>query len=103
VTSGSYSNTFDLSLASSFNPAFVTANGNTVASAQAAFLAGLQSGQAYLNIHTSGNPGGEIRTFLSPTPEPSTWLMMITGFGLVGWSLRRRRRSGPAKDLAFAR
>jgi len=27
----------------------------------------------------------------SPVPEPATWLMMIAGFGLVGWSLRRRR------------
>jgi hypothetical protein len=25
----------------------------------------------------------------SPTPEPSTWLMMVLGFGLIGWSLRR--------------
>src|SRR3546814_3162634 len=24
-------------------------------------------------------------------PEPETWLMMIGGFGLVGWQLRRRK------------
>ena len=26
-----------------------------------------------------------------PVPEPATWLMMITGFGGIGWSMRRRR------------
>lgn len=30
-------------------------------------------------------------TFLSPVPEPATWAMMITGFGLAGSALRRRR------------
>lgn len=24
-------------------------------------------------------------------PEPGTWMMMIAGFGAIGWSLRRRR------------
>lgn len=28
-------------------------------------------------------------------PEPSTWAMMIVGFGFVGWSLRKRRRANP--------
>jgi hypothetical protein len=27
-------------------------------------------------------------------PEPATWAMMITGFGLTGAALRRRRRAG---------
>lgn len=26
-------------------------------------------------------------------PEPGTWATMLTGFGMVGWALRRRRRS----------
>jgi hypothetical protein len=26
-------------------------------------------------------------------PEPGTWAMMLTGFGLIGWRLRRRRRA----------
>jgi hypothetical protein len=25
-------------------------------------------------------------------PEPATWLMMISGFGVLGMALRRRRR-----------
>jgi CHRD domain-containing protein len=64
VTSGSYSRTFDMTAASSYNPAFVTAHGGTTTGAAAALLAGLQAGQAYLNIHTTMFPGGEIRGFL---------------------------------------
>lgn len=30
------------------------------------------------------------RTWMSAVPEPSTWAMMITGFGLTGAALRRR-------------
>ena len=54
--------------ASSYNPAFVTANGGTVAGAEAALLAGLHAGTAYLNIHTSMVPAGEIRGFLVEVP-----------------------------------
>jgi hypothetical protein len=28
---------------------------------------------------------------VSPTPEPSVWAMLLSGFGLVGFSLRRRK------------
>lgn len=28
----------------------------------------------------------------SPVPEPSTWALMMIGFGGIGWSLRRKRR-----------
>jgi hypothetical protein len=64
VTSGTYSQTFDMTDPSSYNPGFVTANGGTAASAEAALFAGLQAGNAYLNIHTTAFPGGEIRGFL---------------------------------------
>ncbi|HZQ04509.1 MAG TPA: CHRD domain-containing protein [Gaiellaceae bacterium] len=64
VTSGSYAHAFDMTDPASYNPAFVTANGGTTASAAAALLAGLRAGQAYLNIHTTTFPGGEIRGFL---------------------------------------
>ena len=64
VTSGTYSHTFDMLNAASYNGAFVTAHGGTAASAAAALLAGIQAGQAYLNIHTMTFPGGEIRGFL---------------------------------------
>src|SRR6266404_6470805 len=57
VTSGTYDHVFDMTNASSYNPAFVTANGGTGASAEAILLAGLDAGHAYLNIHTT-NFGG---------------------------------------------
>lgn len=67
VTSGTYSHTFDMTATASYSPAFVAAHGGTAASAEAALLAGIRAGQAYLNIHTTMFPGGEIRGFLQPT------------------------------------
>jgi hypothetical protein len=64
VTSGTYDHTFDTSLASTWNPAFITAQGGSVPAAEAAFGAALAEGKAYLNIHSSVFPGGEIRGFL---------------------------------------
>ena len=64
VTSGTYSNVFDMTMTSSFNAPYVTANGGTAATAFAALSAGIANGQAYLNVHSSVFPAGEIRNFL---------------------------------------
>lgn len=90
VTSGFYFNTFDMTLASSYNPSFVTAQGGTTSSAEADLAAGIAAGKAYLNIHTSLFPGGEIRGFLDPVPEPST--LLLAGAALASLTLLRRRR-----------
>jgi CHRD domain/PEP-CTERM motif len=85
VTAGSYDQVFDLTASSTYNPAFVIDQGS-VANAETALLAGLADGEAYLNIHTTAFPGGEIRGFFPaaatvPAPEPSSlWLL---GFGLL--------------------
>lgn len=90
VTSGTFINTFDTSLASSWNSAFITSNGGTTAGAEAALAAGLAAGQAYFNIHTSAYPPGEIRGFLVLVPEPAA--VELVGAALVGlFALRRRR------------
>jgi hypothetical protein len=94
VTSGSYDQTFDVRLASTYNSAFILANGGTADTAFQALLAGLNADDAYLNIHTANFPGGEIRGFLHAVPEPSTWLMMILGFFGVGFIAHRRRQNG---------
>jgi hypothetical protein len=83
---------FDLTMASSYNPAFVTLHGGTVAGAEAALEAGLLAGETYINIHTQQFPGGEIRGFLSAVPEPATWAMMLLGFAGLGFAFRQSQR-----------
>jgi hypothetical protein len=92
VTSGVYSNTLDLTLASSYNPAFVGTN--TIAAAEAALVAAMFANESYLNIHTTTFPGGEIRGFLTLVPEPST--LALAGLGGVGMAARVWRRRGRA-------
>ncbi len=90
VTSGSYTDIHDLTLASSYNPAFVTANGGTLSGAEAALVAGLANGNAYLNIHTSFVGSGEIRAVLAP--EPASIALMTAGLLGMGAARTRIRR-----------
>ena len=89
VTSGSYDQVFDMTLAASYNTTFITNNGGTVSGAFNALTSAMDNGKAYFNVHTSSFPGGEIRGFLTVVPEPGTAsLATLLGAGIF---LRRRR------------
>lgn len=96
VTSGTYDHVLDLTSASSYNPAFVTAHGGTVAGAEAALINALNEGRSYLNIHTSMFPGGEIAGYLALVPEiPSTAsLLLMAVLVLAGFERYRYVHAG---------
>jgi hypothetical protein len=76
TTSGTYSNTFT---------GISTTN-----------IAGIEAGLAYINIHNTVFPGGEIRgdilSAVSPVPEPESLALMLAGLGaLVTYRTRRAR------------
>ncbi|MBS0195197.1 MAG: CHRD domain-containing protein [Planctomycetes bacterium] len=86
VTSGSYDNTLNLTLASSYNPAFLTARGGSVAAAESFLINSMRNNTAYLNIHTTFAGGGEIRGFI---PAPGAAAVLGLG-GLLAVGRRRR-------------
>jgi hypothetical protein len=101
VTFGTMDETYNTLLASTYSPAFLAANGGTPAGAEAALFSGILAGRAYLNIHTTTNPGGEIRGFLIPASFPRIIPTLTHGLlGVLGlmlaagaWFTWRRRRA----------
>lgn len=93
VTSGTYNNTLDMTQASSYNSAFITASGGTVALAESALLTALLNDEAYLNIHSTVFGGGEIRGFLVQVPEPGTVTLLALGALVpILWRNRNKQR-----------
>jgi hypothetical protein len=91
VRSGSFQSVLDLTLASSWNPAYITNNGGTPAGAEAAFASALASGRSYWNIHSQTFGPGEIRGFLQLVPEPTS--CVLAGLGVLVLASVSRRRS----------
>ena len=98
--------TFDVT----FYPGMVTAVGNTLTvTLPAAYIpsSGFSFSQYQFTVwsHVPAEPGDDSAandriadfsrtvTIHGAVPEPATWAMLITGFGLAGGALRRRRQS----------
>lgn len=99
VTQGTYlSGLFSLEDPSFYNPEFVALRGG-LQQAEAALIAGLESGLTYFNIHTQQFPGGELRAQLLPlsaVPGPIAGtglpsLIFLAFGGLMAWWRRSRR------------
>ena len=62
---------------------------------------GTPAGQPPFSLLDSVSLIGAWENGVPTAPEPGTWLMMLIGFGIVGFSLRRRQPT-PASSRAFA-
>ena len=92
VTAGSFDQTYNMLLTSSYRSGWITDSGGSTTAAEAALFAGIVEGRAYLNIHTQAFGGGEIRGFLQPAAIPEPASLVLIGSGLVAAGLRRRRQ-----------
>ncbi len=73
--------------------------GAAVAAGTLAFVGSASDATAHLFV-TLRPEAGQATPYeisISPAPEPATWAILSTGFGLAGSALRRsRRRAAPA-------
>lgn len=90
VTSGSYSHTLDLTLTGTYTAGFLSLGGGTVGGAEALLIEAFNTDRAYVNIHTTFRPGGEIRGFLAPVPEGGLPWAACVGAWAVLVLIRRR-------------
>ena len=94
VTGGTYDHTFDLQVASGYDPGFILATGGSgpfaISVALQTLLESFENGTTYLEIRSAAYPNGEIRGFFTEVPEPASAAMIALGAGAL--ALRRRRR-----------
>ncbi|MBX3745506.1 MAG: CHRD domain-containing protein [Verrucomicrobiae bacterium] len=77
LTEGAYNGTWDLSDPASYTAAFYGNHGSTPETAEAGLLAAMFAGKAYVNIHTTTFPGGEIRGYLASVPDHSPMVLLF--------------------------
>jgi hypothetical protein len=101
VTFGTYDHTFNTLDLGTYNTnpmnGFIVSAfdlTHDAAGAETALFNAMVAGKTYLNIHTTVVPGGEIRGFLLPVPEPVT--LSLFGAGLAGMIATRRKRAKQA-------
>jgi hypothetical protein len=120
---GAFTKTFDLGMVSTQNNGSADANADYVYFPSLATsdvfnvngqsytfkLLGFSNliGDGFLNstanefhVREGGNASADLFGILSAVPEPTTWAMMLVGFGMVGASARYRRRSVKAAITA---
>jgi hypothetical protein len=93
VHAGSYSKSFALGDEMSYDPGFLSAHGGTAQGAASALVDGIDANEAYVNLHTSAYPDGEIRGWLvaaPPVPETAEWSMLAVGLAGLMWMSRKR-------------
>ena len=96
VTVGTFHSALDLTLASSWNPSYVTANGGTTAAPKPHSLPlSRTAGRTGISI-LSKFPGGEIRGFMQLVPEPAS--CVLVGLGLAR---PREHRTPPKLSATF--
>jgi hypothetical protein len=107
VRAGTFNGVLDLTLASSFGAAFLSANGGSISAAAASLLTGMQEGTSYFNIHSEKFVAGEISGFIdlvkgpdngggggggaTDVPIPAALPLLASALGFLGWRSRRRK------------
>jgi hypothetical protein len=90
ISAGTYDRSFATDDTATYTNAFRNGpGGGTAEGAEAALIAGMRAGTAYLNIHSSTFGPGEIRGFLAAVPAPAA--LGLFGLGIAALSLLRRR------------
>ena len=101
----------------------IALNGNTIFSGPAggfgggdwtnfAAVSGFVNGVNLLQVNAvnfgqaRGNPAGLrvefVDSSVAAVPEPATWALMLAGFGMTGFAMRRRRKPRVKTNVSFA-